>query len=79
MSVISQTNTLAYSVEMGLLWKTHSGVTTPIATSFVLLPTLPRGMGRQQGVSPVISSTRYHVRMAAVEPMLLRRGGGDGF
>jgi hypothetical protein len=30
-------------------------------------------------MSPMISSTGYHMHKAAMEPMLLRRGGGDGF
>jgi hypothetical protein len=77
--VISRINTLAYSVGMGLLWNTRSGMATSITTSFVLFPALPREMWRQQGVSPVISSTGYHVGTAVMEPMLLRWGGSDGF
>jgi hypothetical protein len=42
--VISQTKTVAYSNGVGLLYKTHPGIATPVITSFVLFSTLPRGM-----------------------------------
>jgi hypothetical protein len=72
MLVISQTNTLAYSIGMGLLWKTHPSIATPIATSFVLFPTILRGMSSQQGVSIKISSMGYHVPKPVMEPIPLR-------
>jgi hypothetical protein len=72
---------------MALLWKTRPGIGTPIVTSFLLFPTLLRGMWRWQGVSIVISSMGYHVPKPVMEPMLhwlaacgaRRRSGGPSW